>query len=102
MNSMPSKSSIALNSSKKQTTKFEKIENVHRQLLYELMSAIYEYDLVSMCNSSTQNSGKNTNFKSTTIDSLLIHIHTRFELIFSNGFRIFKPDVSFCFYLLLL
>lgn len=93
---------------KKQITKFEQAEHVHRQLLYDLMSSIYEYILV--LTSHQKNSGDaivtetgfqtndthtSTDFRFTpNIESLLIHINSCLEQIFLNGLRIFKPDVS--------
>lgn len=98
---------------KKQITKFEQAEHVHRQLLYDLMSSIYEYVLV-LTSYQNKNSGDTaattvteTGFQTNdthtntdtlrltpNIESLLIHINLCLEQIFLNGLRIFKPDVS--------
>lgn len=100
-------SSNSQNATKKQITKFEQTEYVHRQLLYDLMSSIYEYILV--LTSQAQNNSKtiaDTGYKTSetqanvgyrltpNVESLLLHIHSCFEQIFLNGLRIFKPDVS--------
>lgn len=95
------------NAIRKQITKFEQAEHVHRQLLYDLMSSIYEYILVLTSHARNHNetvadfrcrtseAQSNTDYRFTTnADSLLLHIHTRLELIFLNGLRLFKPDVS--------
>lgn len=96
------------NATKKQITKFEQAEYVHRQLLYDLMSSIYEYILV--LTSQAQNNSKtiaDAGYKTSetqssvdyrltpNIESLLLHIHSCLEQIFLNGLRIFKlSDVS--------
>lgn len=97
---------------KKQITKFEQAEHVHRQLLYDLMSSIYEYVLVltsyqSKSSGDTATTVTETGFQTNdththtdtlrltpNIESLLIHINLCLEHIFLNGLRIFKPDVS--------
>lgn len=104
MNSTPIAVPTAI---KKQVTKFEQAEHVHRQLLYDLMSSIYEYifvltsyarnrnKTVTELGCRTSEAQTNTNYRLTTnADSLLLHIHSRLELIFLNGLRVFKPDVS--------
>lgn len=90
-------------SAKKQITKFEQAEHVHRQLLYDLMSSIYEYILVL---ASHQKSSDETGFQSNdthahvdfrltpNLESLIIHVNSCLEQIFLNGLRISKPDVS--------
>lgn len=95
------------NATKKPITKFEQAECVHRQLLYDLMSSIYEYILVLTSQAQTNSEtlglvGHKTNESYTSADyrltpnleSLLLHIHSCLEQIFLNGLRIFKPDVS--------
>lgn len=103
---------VPTSASKKQITKFEQAEHVHRQLLYDLMSSIYEY-VVVLTSYRSKNSGDTattvtetgfqTNDTHTTadtlrftpnIESLLININLCLEQIFLNGLRIFKPDVS--------
>lgn len=99
-------SSNSQNATKKQT-KFEQAEYTHRQLLYDLMSSIYEYILV--LTSQAQNNTKafaDAGYKTSetqlsgdyrltpNVESLLLHIHSCLEQIFLNGLRIFKPDVS--------
>lgn len=101
-----SSGSVLQNATKKQITKFEQAEYVHRQLLYNLMSSIYEFILTSQ---APKNSDKVATYGSQTseahttnddyrqipnIETLLIHIHSCLEQIFLNGLRIFKPDVS--------
>lgn len=91
-------------STKKQITKFEQAEHVHRQLLYDLMSSIYEYLLVftSSHQKSSDETGLQANdthtytdFRFTpNLESLLIHLNSCLEQIFLNGLRIFKPDKS--------
>lgn len=103
---------VPTSATKKQITKFEQAEHVHRQLLYDLMSSIYEYVLV-LTSYQNKNSGNTTTTVTETgfqtndthtntdtlrltpnIESLLIHINVCLEQIFLNGLRIFKPDVS--------
>lgn len=88
---------------KKQITKFEQAEHQHRQLLYDLMSSIYEYLVVLTTHRKnsgdtefqTNDSHTNIDFRFTSnIESLLIHVNSCLEQIFLNGLRIFKPDVS--------
>lgn len=96
-------------------TKFEQAEHVHRQLLYDLMSSIYEY-VVVLTSHQNKNTGGSSDTATVTetgfqtndthtntdqqrlttpnIESLLIHINSCLEQIFLNGLRIFKPDVS--------
>lgn len=91
-------------SAKKQITKFEQAECVHRQLLYDLMSATYEYILIltSVRHETTAEMGLRANEAHASTDyrltpngeSLLLHIHSCLEQIFLNGLHIFKPDVS--------
>lgn len=125
MNSRPLTGPVAPSSAiKKQITKFEQAEHVHRQLLYDLMSSIYEYMLVLTANAQNNNETSATTTTTTTItatttetrfktneahtssdnnrltpniESLLLHIHSCLEQIFLNGLRIFKPDVSIAF-----
>lgn len=78
----------------KQSTKFELIDCEHRQLLQEFMSAIYEYILVSSHESTAQVATAAEKYYSSATNSLLIHINNVLELIFVNGLRIIKPDVS--------
>lgn len=103
---------VPTSATKKQITKFEQAEHVHRQLLYDLMSSIYEYVVVltshrnktSGIGTVTTETGFQTNDTHHTntdtlrltpnIESLLIHINSCLEQIFLNGLRIFKPDVS--------
>lgn len=119
MDSTPLAGCVAVSSAtaKKQITKFEKAEHVNRQLLYDLMSSIYEYLLVLPSNTKTScETAATTTTTSTTaetgfraneahasadnnrlmpnVESLLLHIHDRLEQIFLNGLRIVKPDVS--------
>lgn len=111
MNSMPStaRTSITPNAVKKQITKFEQAEHIHRQLLYDLMSSIYEYILILTSNAQNNyetetETGHRTNVEAphtsadnrltSNVESLLLHIHSCLEQIFLNGLRIFKPDVS--------
>lgn len=107
MNATSLEGSSAQNATKKQITKFEQAEHIHRQLLYDLMSSIYEYDLILVThtrhNSDTVldvGSKKNEAHTSAdyrltpNIESLLLHIQSCLEQIFLNGLRIFKPDVS--------
>lgn len=115
MDSTPLAGCVAVSSAttKKQITKFEKAEHVNRQLLYDLMSSIYEYLLVltsntkTNCETATTTSTAETGFRANeahasadnnrlmpNVESLLLHIHERLEQIFLNGLRIFKPDVS--------
>lgn len=107
---------VPASATKKQISKFEQAEHVHRQLLYDLMSSIYEY-VVVLTSHRNKNSGlidtvatatvTETGFQTTdthtntdthrltpNIESLLIHINSCLEHIFLNGLRIFKPDVS--------
>lgn len=106
MNSTSSGGANVPNATKK-ITKFEQAEHVHRQLLYDLMSSIYEYILIltshARNNSETvAETGFRTSEAHTSTDnritpnveSLLLHIHSCLEQIFLNGLRIFKPDVS--------
>lgn len=98
--------SVLQNATKKQITKFEQAEYVHRQLLYNLMSSIYEFILTSQAPKNSDKvatDGSQTSETHTTtddyrqipnIETLLIHIHSCLEQIFLNGLRIFKPDVS--------
>lgn len=81
---------------KKQITKFEQAEHMHRQLLYDLMSSVYEYILVlTDTGFQTNDTHTNPDFRFTpNIESLLIHVNSCLEQIFLNGLRIFKPDVS--------
>lgn len=96
---------------KKQITKFEQAEHVHRQLLYDLMSSIYEYLLLLTSNAKNNNeiaattesgfraneahtSTQDNNRLTPNVESLLLHIQSCLEQIFLNGLRIFKPDVS--------
>lgn len=91
-------------STKKQISKFEQAEHVHRQLLYDLMSSIYEYLLVliSSHQKSDETGYHQTNDTHTSSDvrftpnleSLLIQVNSCLEQIFLNGLRISKPDVS--------
>lgn len=118
MTSTTATGSTFQNAIKKPINKFEQAESVHRHLLYDLMSSIYEYILV--LTSQAQNNsealayaGHRTSESHTSADnrltpnveSLLLHIHSCLEQIFLNGLRIFKPDVSinvffcFCFWL---
>lgn len=105
MDSTPVAGSNAQNATKKQITKFEQVEYVHRQRLYDLMSSIYEYILIltSQNNSKTiahagyktkQTNASVDNRLTPNVESLLLHIHSCLEQIFLNGLRIFKPDVS--------
>lgn len=101
-----SSGSVLQNATKKQITKFEQAEYVHRQLLYNLMSSIYEFILTSQAPKNSDKvatDGSQTSEAHTTnddyrqipnIETLLIHIHSCLEQIFLNGLRIFKPDVS--------
>lgn len=84
----------------KQNTKFEQIEHEHRQLLQELMSAIYEYILISSHESSEQTESATEKLQSNAVNSLLIHINNVLEIVFINGLRIRKPDVSDCVHIL--
>lgn len=95
MNSTSSASSTTLNANKKQITKFEQSEWVHRRLLYDLMSSIYEFILVS---NSGNTECRTTDYRlSPNAESQILHIHACFEQVFLNGLRIFKPDVSIQF-----
>lgn len=107
MDSTSPSGSISPNATKKQITKFEQAEYVHRQLLYDLMSSIYEFILIltSHAPNSSDNvaavglktgepHASNDYRQSPNIESLLIHIHSCLEQIFLNGLRVFKPDVS--------
>lgn len=107
MDSTSPSGSISSNATKKQITKFEQAEYVHRQLLYDLMSSIYEFILIltsHVPNSSdneaavglkTSEPHASNDYRQTpNIESLLIHIHSCLEQIFLNGLRVFKPDVS--------
>lgn len=78
----------------KQNTKFEQIEHEHRQLLQELMSAIYEYILISSHESPEPTEPTTEKCQSNAVNSLLIHINNVLEIVFVNGLRIRKPDVS--------
>ncbi|XP_031628160.1 run domain Beclin-1-interacting and cysteine-rich domain-containing protein [Contarinia nasturtii] len=110
MNSMPSSAArlIVPNATKKQITKFEEAEHIHRQLLYDLMSSIYEYILILTSQAkinyeTVAETGHRTsetphtstdNRLTSNVESLLLHIHSCLEQIFLNGLRIFKPDKS--------
>lgn len=113
MNSTPLTGSVAppFSAIKKQITKFEQAEHVHRQLLYDLMSSIYEYLLLLTSNARNNNetatttesgfranephtSTQDNNRLTPNVESLLLHIQSCLEQIFLNGLRIFKPDVS--------
>lgn len=108
MDSSSSQPHSMQNVSKKQITKFEQAESVHRQLLYDLMSSIYEFVLILTSHApSTSDKVTTTELKTSeaqasydyrhqtpNVESLLIHIHSCLEQIFLNGLRIFKPDVS--------
>lgn len=76
-------------------TIFGRAENVHRKLLYELMSTVHEYLVVTV----QSDAGKNAacvvvHRKMATEESLFVRIHRCVEQIFLNGLRVFKPDVS--------
>lgn len=97
---MPSTSSNAsnmANSTKDYITPFQR-EIVHRKLLYDLMSSIYEYLLI--CNENDTNRKSEGNTSNGTVpstpnmDILLLNIHSCLEQIFLNGLRLFKLDVS--------
>lgn len=116
MNSTPLAGPVPVQSAtKKQITKFEQAEHVHRQLLYDLMSSIYEYMLVLKSNAQSNSetatattTSADTGFRTSeahastdnnrltpNVESLLLHIQEKIEQIFLNGLRIFKPsDVS--------
>lgn len=77
-------------------TIFGRAENVHRKLLYELMSTVHEYLVVTV---QLDTVVQNTTFiidqrTSATDESLFVRIHHCVEQIFLNGLRMFKPDVS--------
>lgn len=110
MNSTSSGVASASNVTKK-ITKFEQAEHVHRQLLYDLMSSIYEYILiltshvksykntVAETGHCTSEAHANIDYRLTpNVESLLLHIHSCLEQIFLNGLRIFKPDVSIYYF----
>lgn len=92
----------------KKIIKYVQAEHVHRQLLYDLMSSIYEYIVILTTQVNTnddtvartaklghQTSEANIDYRLTpNVESLLLHIHSCLEQIFLNGLRIFKPDVS--------
>lgn len=93
------------NSSAGCTTKFERTENVHRKILYDLMSSIYEYLLISTSENShdidnkkydenEKNARNGSMAPTSTTEKLLLRIHKCIEQIFLNGLRLFKPDVS--------
>lgn len=99
--------SVSQNASRKQITKFEQAEYVHRQLLYDLMSSIYEFILILTSNApnscddvtavglkASASQAANDYHHTPNVESLLIHIHSCLEQIFLNGLRILKPDVS--------
>lgn len=96
MNSMSSASTLS--ASNKQTTKFKQSEWIHQRLLYDLMSSIYEFLLISSSTSSSSSTSPNQKggfFNlSTSAESQLLQVHTCLEQIFLNGLRIKKPDVS--------
>lgn len=99
MNSTSSASSATtFNTSKKHITKFEQVEWVHRRLLYDLMSSVYEFILIS--NSTGNAESRNVNATGTdyrlspNAESQLMHVHLCLEQIFLSGLRIYKPDVS--------
>lgn len=81
-------------------TIFGRAENVHRKLLYELMSTVYEYLVVTVEPVTVANAAAaaavvvdQQTFHSN--ESLFIRIHRCVEQIFLNGLRMFKPDVSY-------
>lgn len=77
------------------STKFGRAENLHRKLLYNLMSTIYEYILVTAPSTPTNVMEVCSDMEANkTISVLLVHIHDCLEQIFLNGLRIYKPDVS--------
>lgn len=90
MNSTSSSSSTTLNANKKQITRFEQCEWVHRRLLYDLMSSVYEFILVDNGTLSKDSDHLSTS----SAESQLLNVHAILERIFLNGFRILKPDVS--------
>lgn len=91
MNSTSSSSSTTLNANKKQITRFEQCEWIHRRLLYDLMSSVYEFILVDYGTLSKESDHR----LSSSAESQLLNVHACLEQIFLNGFRILKPDVSY-------
>lgn len=92
--SPPSTSSNA-SASRSLFTIFGRAENVHRKLLYELMSTVHEYLVVTVQSNAASVVDQRT---SATDESLFLRIHRSIEQIFLNGLRLFKPDVSSVWY----
>lgn len=76
-------------------TIFGRAENVHRKLLYELMSTVHEYLVVTIQSTTSDTAVSVVDQRTTAADeSLFVRIHRCVEQIFLNGLRLFKPDVS--------
>lgn len=96
--SSPSTSSN-VSTSRSLFTIFGRAENVHRKLLYELMSTVHEYLVVTVRSDAGPNATSVAAHRTIAADeSLFERIHRSVEQIFLNGLRVFKPDVSCAWY----
>lgn len=85
----------ASSSSRNIYTIFERAENVHRKLLYDLMSSVYEYILLTpVPRESNPETSTSVLSKYSSNESLFVRVHRCVEQIFLNGLRLHKPDVS--------
>lgn len=86
------------NASRNFYTIFGRAEIVHRKLLYDLMSSVHEYILLSETETNQEvNENKSTSPQTyyNSTEWLFMRIHRCIEQIFLNGLRLFKPDVSY-------
>lgn len=93
--SSPSTSSN-VSASRSLFTIFGRAENVHRKLLYELMSTVHEYLVRIVVHSEAERNAAPVvdQRRFAAEETLFIRIHRCVEQILVNGLRIFKPDVS--------
>lgn len=80
-------------------TIFGRAENVHRKLLYELMSTVHEYlvRIVVPTDGDRNDASVVGQQRIATEESLFLRIHRCMEQILVNGLRMCKPDVSVTF-----
>lgn len=95
MHSSSSSTSTNVTASRSLYTIFGRAENVHRKLLYELMSTVHEYLVLTVQSDAGQNAASVAVQRTIAADeSIFVRIHRCVEQIFLNGLRVFKPDVS--------